>query len=94
MSGVCRGGLASPSCTLQGRRAAATLPRGIMQLRGGMPDVGEARWTSDYDRKRWNQSNPEIQSPLFVPEVADEAIQYHLSHSPPRTLRRSTPQNL
>eukprot|EP00961_Rhodomonas_salina_P229682 3104093-Rhodomonas_salina.2 len=37
-------------------------------LRGGMPNVGMENWTSDYDRICWNESNPRIKSPLFVPK--------------------------
>ena len=40
------------------------------RLRGGMPNVGMENWTSDFDRICWNESNPNILSPLFVPKVA------------------------
>lgn len=33
-----------------------------------MPNVGMENWTSDYDRICWNESNPRIKSPLFVPK--------------------------
>lgn len=42
------------------------------RLRGGQatasPDVGMANWASDYDRICWNESDPDIKSPLFVPK--------------------------
>ncbi len=47
-----------PECKNQGIR-----------LRGGMPNVGMDKWTSDFDRRCWNESNPDILSPLFVPKV-------------------------
>jgi hypothetical protein len=47
-----------PECKKQG-----------MRLRGGMPNVGMENWTSDFDRRCWNESNPDIMSPLFVPKV-------------------------
>jgi len=39
-------------------------------LRGGAqsPDVGMENWASDYERICWNESNPEILSPMFVPK--------------------------
>ncbi len=40
-----------------------------LRLRGGMPNVGMENWTSDFDRRCWNESNPDIVSPLFVPKV-------------------------
>jgi len=39
-----------------------------LRLRGGMPNVGMENWTSDWDRECWNESNPNITSPLFVPK--------------------------
>jgi hypothetical protein len=47
---------------------------GHLALRGGMAtatrshDVGMENWASEYDRLCWNESNPEIRSPLFVPK--------------------------
>ena len=38
-------------------------------LRGGMPNVGMDKWTSEFDRVCWNESNPNILSPLFVPKA-------------------------
>lgn len=35
---------------------------------GGEPDVGMANWASDYERVCWNESDPDIKSPLFVPK--------------------------
>ena len=40
-------------------------------LRGGCgvsPDVGMENWASDYERRYWNESNPSIRSPMFVPK--------------------------
>jgi len=41
-----------------------------LALRGGAqsPDVGMENWASEYDRMCWNESNPAIRSPLFVPK--------------------------
>lgn len=52
--------------------AAACGPGLACRLRGGQaaasPDVGMANWASDYDRICWNESDPDIKSPLFVPK--------------------------
>jgi hypothetical protein len=47
------------------------LPIANLKLRGGMPNVGMDNWTSDFDRMCWNESNPDILSPLFVPKVPE-----------------------
>lgn len=54
-------------------RRGPSLPAAGAGLRGGggdpaSPDVGMANWASDYDRICWNESDPDIKSPLFVPK--------------------------
>jgi hypothetical protein len=49
--------------------ALEQLANGTAPTRHGELNVGMGRWTSDYLRERWNESEPRISSPLFVPKV-------------------------